>query len=104
MKAWITGEAIRLTTWLVRVLTALLYWLDLPTPPPPPPVVALNKLDVAADLWVRQADNLPGNPDGEFKRHWVYSRLLKHFPDRQKRDVALAIELALQARGSVDAG
>ena len=37
----------------------------------------------------------PGT-SGEFKRHSVYARLLKEFPAERKRDVALAIEQALQ--------
>ena len=34
---------------------------------------------------------------GEWKRHRVYVRLLKLFPDTAKRDIALAIELALRS-------
>jgi len=33
---------------------------------------------------------------GEYKRHNVYSRLLKEFPEVPKRDVGLAIELAVR--------
>ena len=32
---------------------------------------------------------------GEGKRHQVYARLLKEFPSANKRDIAIAIEMAL---------
>jgi hypothetical protein len=38
---------------------------------------------------------------GEWKRHSVYSKLIKQFPDEDKRDLALAIEVALRRWGSV---
>ena len=33
---------------------------------------------------------------GEAKRHQVYARLIKQFPEANKRDLALAIELSLK--------
>lgn len=82
---------------LIRWLRAWLLKLD------PPPVVvpfpALDPLDLAADALIHQADLLAGDPSGEYRRHWVYSRLIKRFPERRKRDVSFAIEMALQARG-----
>lgn len=37
----------------------------------------------------------PAETAGEAKRHQVYARLLKEFPTRNKRAVALAIEAGL---------
>lgn len=34
---------------------------------------------------------------GEAKRHQVYAKLIKQFPDVPKRDLAMAIELAVRA-------
>lgn len=51
----------------------------------------------AADL-VARAERLAGT-SGEYRRHWVYARLVKAFPDRPKRDAGMAIERALAARG-----
>ena len=36
------------------------------------------------------------NASGEWKRHQAYSRLIKQFPDKNKRFIAQAIELAVQ--------
>lgn len=38
-----------------------------------------------------------GYLDGEYKRHQVYADLLKEFPGVRKRDLSLAIEMALRA-------
>lgn len=35
---------------------------------------------------------------GEHKRHVVYARLMKEYPEVPKRDLAYLIELAIQAR------
>lgn len=53
----------------------------------------LNLLETARRL-VAMVD--PGPESGEWKRHTVYSRLIKLFPASAKRDLALAIELALR--------
>lgn len=37
-------------------------------------------------------DTQPAHVSGEFKRRLVYAALIKHFPTRPHRDVALAIE------------
>ncbi len=34
---------------------------------------------------------------GEAKRHQVYSRLIKNFPDASRQDIALAIEIAVRS-------
>jgi len=46
----------------------------------------------------RSADKQIKEASGEFKRHWVLSKLLKMHPEAAERDVALAIELALRKR------
>lgn len=58
--------------------------------------VPLDALMVRAcyltDEWELKEPN-PGF--GEMKRHQVYSRLIKEFPDRRKSEIALAIEAAI---------
>lgn len=81
--------------WIVSQLRRLLLRLD---PPPVEVPVPLDPLDIAADSLTHQADQLADSPSGEYKRHWVYGKLIKQFPDRRRRDIALAIELALQTR------
>jgi hypothetical protein len=41
------------------------------------------------------------NRTGEWKRHSVYSKLIKEFPFEDKRDLALAVEVALRGCGGV---
>lgn len=52
-------------------------------------------LKVAREL-TELAEDLAGEPGGEYKRHWVYAQLLDQFPDMTKRDISAAIEVALQ--------
>lgn len=42
---------------------------------------------------VKEASRLEGS--GEYKRHVVYARLIKEFPTTPRRQLALAIEIAL---------
>jgi hypothetical protein len=65
---------------------------------------AQQRLEVRADVRVR-AEYLVGlhhkkgqHLDGEFKRHQVYADLLKEFPDVRRRDLSLAIEMAVRAK------
>jgi len=51
-------------------------------------------LDRAVEF-VKEADTL-ADVTGEFRRHQVYAKLQDEFPDRKKRDLAYAIELALR--------
>jgi hypothetical protein len=41
----------------------------------------------------------PENGQGEVKRHRVYARLIKEYPDTPRRSLAFAIELAQQGSG-----
>ncbi len=51
-------------------------------------------LERAGEL-TKEADTL-ADVTGEFKRHQVYAKLQDELPDRRKRDLAYAIELALR--------
>jgi len=55
---------------------------------------ALVKIVVSADSLVREIDASPQG--GEWKRHQVYSQMLKKYPDKARNDISLAIELAVQ--------
>ena len=46
-------------------------------------------------VFAQDVDTAPGT-SGEYKRRQVYSRLLKEFPAAIKRDVSIAIELAVR--------
>lgn len=70
-------------TWLVRMGS----W-----PPDPTPADALR--DLAVILTKRQDEHWPER-DGECKRAAVYAQLTNTFPDRNKREVSVAIEEAL---------
>ena len=60
-----------------------------PLPPPAPPPSAL--LTRTRTLVAIQ----PQEDSGELKRHRVYARLIKEFPDQPKRTLSRAIEDAL---------
>jgi hypothetical protein len=74
--------------WIVRMLRRVLRWLE-------PPLPDTNPMRQRARELVVQAEALPGEPSGEWKRRMVYSRLVKEFPDRPKREAGMAIELAV---------
>ncbi len=74
--------------WLAR----LGGW-ELPAPSAPAPLVPGPVLAQARALtWAIDASPM----GGEAKRHAVYAQLIKLFPAVSKRDLALAIELALK--------
>jgi hypothetical protein len=64
-------------------------------PPEMEPIIA--DAIVEADKWNRTTS--PGT-SGEFKRHQCYGYLLKKYPKARNRDVAIAIELAIQGMKS----
>ncbi len=73
-----------------KLLIRLLLWLlGDEYMPIPREVKAL--LPTARLEWQEHADY---DQSGEWKRHQVYSRLQKKYPESSKRDIALAIELA----------
>ena len=90
---------------VVRWLRAWLFRLD---PPPPPQVPRFDPFSdpprrdpmadrgTAASRLVAWADARFPETSGEHKRHQVYAVLIKQYPNDRKRDLGLAIELALQ--------
>ena len=67
-----------------------------------PPECSRAHLDVPADLAARIGDlaalqEVPGL-SGEAKRHQVYARLIKDFPETPRKSLALAIEVVLSGR------
>lgn len=83
----------RLIQWLRQLAT----WLEGPAPAA---IIAEYDalLRVRVLALVARADAFAEGTSGEYKRHAVYAQLLKEFPDRDGRDLSLAIELALQER------
>jgi len=84
-------------SWVIRLLRRLLAWLD---PPPDPEIVipVLDPVQALASQLITQANALM-DTTGEYRRHWVYAKLIKAFPDRRKRDLSMAIEVAVHAKG-----
>jgi hypothetical protein len=64
----------------------------------PLPIGTVRALEEARRLILLAEDT---HKTGEWKRHWVYSKLIKAFPETEKRDLALAIEVALRRWGNV---
>jgi len=58
---------------------------------------AIRLIIKAASSFTDQFD--PYSKEGEWKRHQVYGRLVKQFPKSDRRDISLAIELALPPKG-----
>lgn len=61
-------------------------------------ILIINQ-DIAGTLpviteWVLQYENVP-NVSGEWKRHQVYAKAIKEYPDMKKRDLALSIEICI---------
>jgi hypothetical protein len=50
---------------------------------------------IRAEVLVREQEAFT-DTSGEYKRHQVYAKLIKEFPDVRQRDLGLAIELAVQ--------
>ena len=77
----------RLAVWLRRIAMAL----DVPV---------LDPLKARALALVEKADReMEIGTGGEYKRHVVYAKLLKEFPNRRASECSLAIELAVASRG-----
>ena len=60
-------------------------------PPEPPPKSAL---ELQAEDLVTLAETWP-DVSGDYKRHWCYAQLIKHFPAESRRAISRAIEAAL---------
>lgn len=63
---------------------------------PQPQILASKYVPTAAVFCAEYKD---WDASGEAKRHQVYARLIKQFPEARKKDLALAIELAVQDAG-----
>lgn len=63
---------------------------------PPVPFADLDAYVVRGRVLCDQQEQTRPGTSGEYKRHQVYARLLTEFPGVAKRDLALAIELALR--------
>lgn len=75
----------KLALWL----RAVAQWLDAETPE-----LDRDVVDFARDLVLR-ADLFSEGTSGEYKRHWVYARLLKTYPDVPKHTLGRVIEEAV---------
>lgn len=84
---------------LIALLRYLLLKLDPPKPEPVRNYVLLTVLrdalfEAACELVKAQEANYPER-SGESKRHQVLAELIKRFPEKSQRAIALAIEAAL---------
>ena len=86
IRAW----AVRLGLWLARWggAVGLDRWHV--------PATIAPLVDEARWLALDQDAHAAEGTSGEYKRHQVYARLIKAHPEIQKRDLALAIELAVR--------
>lgn len=84
---WLRQGCVRVGLWLA----ALGGWAPTISPPT---LVNAEVLERAKVLTSTQ----PAAMGGEAKRHAVYARLIKDFPQHSKRELALAIELALSPK------
>lgn len=79
--------------WVIAKCLALVHWLE-----PETTLIAVRRdgLYTRAKFLVKAFDTLkPNDPTGEQRRHQVYARLKKEFPDRPWKDIARAIEAAV---------
>lgn len=90
MKRWL----ITLGLWLAR----LGGWHTPTCPLPHLPPLSYDLLKRAGTLITEQEQF--ADRSGEAKRHQVYARLLKEYPNRSKGDLAFAIEAVLRSYGS----
>lgn len=87
----------RVVSLIVRVLRAWLRTLE-PEPAPVDAVALMVPIDALlanARVLVQAQETRYPSRSGEAKRHQVYAELVKLFPDRTKRAIAVAIEAAL---------
>lgn len=80
MRLWVAAKAQQLANWCDPTRVVL--------------TIADGPLLSRARGWVVWAERHFDN--GEARRHQVYARLLKEFPDTPKREIALAIEASVR--------
>ena len=56
----------------------------------------MSRLTLVATTLVAAQERENPDTSGEYKRHQVYAKMLKTFPAVRRRDIGLAIELAIQ--------
>ena len=78
---------------LARLLRLLADWLDAPPIPTTPDESLLAS---ARDLVIREETQSAAGTSGEYKRHNVYSRLMKLYPNMRKVDLSIAIDTAVK--------
>ena len=88
---------VRVGLWLARKGG----WTE-PVPPPPSAIPKLPLACEAAEPYRQRAQELilleePRDASGESKRHQVYARLMKDYPEASRKHLALAIELAVNS-------
>lgn len=76
--------------WLIACCEWLLIWLRRP------PVPDADAVQREARQFVQWAEGFAPGTSGEYKRHAVYAKMIRAFPDTRRRDLALAIEQAVQ--------
>ncbi len=76
--------------WIYRIVLWVVGRLGYELVPVPPGVRTL--VGEAAELTARYE---PMNESGEWKRHQVYAAMIRRHPDVRRREIALAIELAV---------
>ena len=83
-----------LKRWLVRIGLVIARWGGYTWTVPP---IVESVLLPRTQQLVREIEQTaaPGT-SGEYKRHTVYARLAKEYPKLSKRDLGLAIELAVR--------
>lgn len=47
-------------------------------------------------IWINQQEACNMGVSGEYKRHQVYSRAIKHYPDVDHFNLSMAIEIVIQ--------
>ena len=80
---------------LSQFLHRLAEWLSSTPPPAPPELLPEDPALWRVRALVKEQETMDG-PSGEYKRHQVYAKLLKEFPERRRRDLAYLIEVAIQ--------
>lgn len=69
-------------------------------PPIPDNILIIEPkiFDILPDImtWIGQQQACGDGVSGEYKRHQVYSRAIKQYPDMLLSDLALAIEIGIQ--------
>ncbi len=69
-------------------------------PPLPDNILVIEPtiLEILPDImvWIGQQQSCGDGVSGEYKRHQVYSKAIKQYPDMLLSDLALAIEIGIQ--------